>query len=270
MTQGPRDHPLRRVRAIAEDLADMMLGRACLGCGGRLPRGGPVCGACDARVPRTGSVLCLRCMQEGGEPRETAACGVGGCPRHGSGRLLLAGPAFEDPLDRIVRAFKYSGAREAHRWLAALLPEPPGKDTPAWREYLLVPVPLHPARRAWRGFDQARLLAETAGAAWGIPVAPALERRRDHPPQAKTGAGARRDNVRGVFALGPGAGRLLRARAVLLVDDVATTGSTLLEAAATLEGASPSWILSLAFAHGGLPDAAEPAFAAQVAPPPAV
>jgi predicted amidophosphoribosyltransferase len=249
---------------LAEHLADFLLGRACLGCGGGLPRGRAVCAACDARVPRTGVVLCLRCMQDGGGVIE-AARPSGGCPRHGSERLLLAGPAFEAPLDRIVRAFKYSGAREAHRWLAALLPEPPGRGTAAWREYALVPAPLHPARRAWRGFDQARLLAETAGAAWGIPVLHGLVRLRDTPPQARAGADARRENVRAAFDLAEGAARFLRHRPALLVDDVATTGSTLLEAASALEAASPSWILSLAFAHGGLPDAPEPASSTRVA-----
>lgn len=266
MNGAPRleSRAVRPVAALAEDLADFLLGRACLGCGGPLPRGRAVCAACDARVPRTGAVLCLRCMQEGSAASEGAR-GSGGCPRHGSERLLLAGPAFEPPLDRIVRAFKYSGAREAHRWLAALLPEPPGRGTPVWREYLLVPAPLHPARRSWRGFDQARLLAEIAGAAWGIPVLQGLERRRDTPAQARAGADARRDNVRAAFALAGGAARFLRSRPLLLVDDVATTGSTLLEAAAVLEEASPSWILSLAFAHGGLAGAPETASSTRVA-----
>ena len=262
MTPDPLGTP---IRAFAEDVADFLLGRACPGCGGALPRGRPVCDRCDARVPRTGAVHCLRCMQEGEPTPEAGARGAGGCPRHGSERLLLAGPAFEDPLDRIVRAFKYSGARATHRWLAALLPDPPAGGTPAGREYLLVPVPLHAARRAWRGFDQALLLAHAAGAAWGIPVATALERTRDHPPQARTGADSRRENVRGAFALVPGAERLVRGRAVLLLDDVATTGSTLLEAAATLEVAAPAWILALTFAHGGLADAPEPPSAARIA-----
>ncbi len=261
---------LAALRALGVDLVDALLGRVCPGCGGAAPRGRPVCDTCDGRVPRTGSVFCLRCMQESGGPGDAgpghASSPVGaGCPRHGAARLLIAGPRHEPPLDRVVHAFKYAGAREAYAWIADLLPEPPGRGTAVWREYVLVPVPLHPARLTWRGFDQARLLAETAGARWGIPVADALRRRLDHPPQARLGADRRRDNVRDAFALtGPGA-RMLASRPVLLVDDVATTGSTLLEAAAVLEMASPSWILSLAAAHGGLPGGAEPASAASVA-----
>jgi predicted amidophosphoribosyltransferase len=201
---------------------------------------------------------------DAGPERASPAAGSG-CARHGAARLLVAGPRYEPPLDRVVHAFKYAGAREAHTWIADLLPEPPGRGTAIWREYILVPVPLHPARLTWRGFDQARLLAATVGSRWGIPAFDALRRRRDHPPQARLGADRRRDNVRDAFTLTGRGARLLASRPVLLVDDVATTGSTLLEAAAALEMASPSWILSLAAAHGGLPGGAEPASAASVA-----
>ncbi len=256
------------------DLADAMLGRSCPGCGGAAPRGRPICDGCDARVPRTGSALCLRCMQERGgptvgEPASPASASTSpsrsGCERHGAERLLLAGPPYEPPLDRVMHAFKYAGAREAFGWIADLLPEPPGRGTSVWREYVLVPVPLHPARRTWRGFDQAKLLAETAGSRWGIPAVDALRRRLDHPPQARLGADGRRENVRGAFTLTGRGARLLASRPVLLVDDVATTGSTLLEAAAALDPAGPSWILSLAASHGGLPGGAEPASSASVA-----
>ena len=250
----------------ARDLADALLGRACPGCGALPTRGRPVCDACDASVPRTGVVLCLRCMQ-GTDAASTGAAHGNGCPRHGSERLLLAGPAYEPPLDRIVHSFKYSGARELHPWIASLLPEPPGRDSPVWREYAIVPVPLHPARRAWRGFDQAQLLAGTAAGRWGVFAARAIERRRDHPPQARMDAALRRENVRRAFALTPEGARLIRDRPVILVDDVATTGSTLLEAAESLAEAGPAWVLSLAACHGGLPGGPEIASAASVAAP---
>jgi predicted amidophosphoribosyltransferase len=270
--------------AWGRDLADAMLGRACPGCGGRTARGRPVCAACDALVPRTGTVLCLLCMRDhagsgGDEAAGSPAAGGGaapgrgrgsGCPRHGSERLLLAGPPHEPPLDRIVHAFKYAGARELHGWIAGLLPEPPGLDTELRREYAVVPVPLHPARRAWRGFDQARLLAETAASRLGLFSACALERRRDHPPQARLDAARRRENVCGAFALTAEGARLLRARPVILVDDVATTGSTLLEAAEAVSEVSPAWILALTASHGGASTAPETPSAAWVATPPGV
>ncbi len=255
-------------RAAAIDLADAFLGRSCPGCAGPTPRGRNVCDACDARVPRTGSAHCLLCLREGAiSGAEGAGASAGPCPRHGAARILLAGPSYEPPLDRVIHAFKYAGARELGAWIASLLPEPPARAEALWREYALVPVPLHPARRAWRGFDQARLLAELAGRAWGIPVLDALERGRDHPPQARLPRAGRLENVRDAFRLREESRPAVRDRPLLLVDDVATTGSTLLEAAAALESGAPSWILALSASHGGLDPSAEPSLHEEVAAP---
>jgi ComF family protein len=247
------------MRGLARDTVDFLLDRRCPGCVGPVSRGREVCDACEALVPRTGIVLCLSCMHA--DPAEENP--GGGCPAHGSRRLLLAGPPYEAPLDRIVAAFKYEGGRRLAPWLSALLPEPPSLGGAFSRECVLVPVPLHPARRSRRGFDQAMLLSQGASSRWGIPVVSALIRVRDHEPQARLDRERRHRNVRGAFRLAAPA--LVRGRPVLLVDDVATSGSTLLEAGATLEGAGPSWILSLAAAHGGLPGGSEPAPYASVA-----
>lgn len=230
----------------ARDLVDAMLDRRCPGCAGRIARDCEVCGECDARVARSGTILCLCCLH--GDPPDNPT-GGGACAKHGSRRLALAGPSYAAPLDRIVRAFKFEGARKIGPWLASLLPEPPSLDGGLAREAIVTPVPLHPARRARRGFDQALLLAEDASARWGIPIVPALRRVRDHDAQAGLDPSIRRTNVVGAFVCA--APTLVRGRAVLLVDDVVTTGSTLLAAAEALELAGATWILAFAAAHGG-------------------
>jgi ComF family protein len=246
-------------KAWARDLADAVLDRRCPGCADRAPRDREICGACDARVERTGIALCLACLRgdpPGTEPRAR------GCASHGSTRLVLAGPPYDATLERILRAFKYEGATRLASWIAELIPEPPARGLSIGREMILVPVPLHPAKRAARGFDQALLLAELVSRRWGIPVVPALERIREHPAQATLDATRRRVNVRGAFrCVDP---RAVDGRPVLLLDDVVTTGSTMLEAASALD-ARAAWILGLAAARGGDPEAPEPKAAGAVA-----
>src|SRR5258706_4573425 len=152
-TMGPMSIDLTRraTRDAATDLADMLLDRRCSGCGGSAPRDGEICPACDALVDRTGVALCLRCLHGDAIAPHVAR----GCPSHGSTRLLLAGPRFEPPLDRLIHAFKYEGVSALAPWVASLLPEPPELRGAMGREYVLVPISLHPARRAWRGYDQA-------------------------------------------------------------------------------------------------------------------
>ncbi|HEY6573192.1 MAG TPA: phosphoribosyltransferase family protein, partial [Candidatus Eisenbacteria bacterium] len=94
-----------------------------------------------------------------------------------------------------------------------------------------------------------------------------IERRRETTPQARLGSAERRANLDGAFRLRPGAAALARGRPILLVDDVATTGATLLSAARSLEEASPSWILALSAAHGGAPEGAQSSAHAKVAAP---
>ena len=251
---------LGMARAWGRDLVDALLDRRCPGCADRAPRESEICAACDARVDRSGVTLCLACLR--GDPPDPARQGTG-CVQHGSSRFVIAGPAYDPTLERILRAFKYEGATRLAPWIAALLPEPPGRGLPSWREMVLAPVPLHPSRRAARGFDQALLLAETASASWGIPVVRALERVREHPAQATLDAARRRVNVRGAFRCADP--RAIEGRPVLLLDDVVTTGSTLLEAAEPLRAAGAAWILALAAAHGGDSGAAEPPVTGEVA-----
>jgi len=247
------------MKALWRDLRDSFLDRRCPGCSGRVPRDREICDACDAAVSRSGIVLCLSCLRRA--PVEAGARGA--CPRHGSRRLVLAGPHYGPTLERIVRAFKYEGCRALAPWLASLLPDPPAGARPWDRESILVPIPLHPARRAARSFDQALLLADLLSRRSGIPVVEGLARIRDTAPQARLGPDRRHENIRDAFhATRP---ELIRGRPVLLLDDVVTTGSTLLEAADVLEGAGASWILAITAAHGGTDDPAEEAIQRAVA-----
>lgn len=93
----------------------------------------------------------------------------------------------------------------------------------------IVPVPLHAARRRARGYDQALLLAAVAARHTGVPLVPALHRIRGGSAQVRLDRLGRMANVRSAFVGTAGA---LRAGRIALVDDVATTGATLGDAAA--------------------------------------
>jgi ComF family protein len=146
---------------------------------------------------------------------------------------------FEYPVDEMIRKLKYHGAIEHARVFGVLLAAA-ARAREAALPRLLVPVPLHAARLTERGFNQAFALARYAGRMLEVPFAGALVRRvRDSPSQTALGIGARRANVRGVFAVaGPRAqARLVAAAHVAIVDDVVTTGSTVAELRAVLLGA---------------------------------
>lgn len=101
---------------------------------------------------------------------------------------------------------------------------------------VIVPVPLHVRRRRWRGFDQARLLADRVGAMAGIPVEHGLERVRYTTSQVSSSRQQRQTNMEKAFALAPGWTPNPETHYVL-VDDVYTTGATVGACAEVLEAA---------------------------------
>jgi ComF family protein len=98
----------------------------------------------------------------------------------------------------------------------------------------VVPVPLHRSRALQRGYDQAALLAGSVAGRTGLALRPALYRVRGSRPQVELDRAARAANVRRAFLAEAGSLRGLR---VALVDDVATTGATLADAAAAARAA---------------------------------
>ena len=91
-------------------------------------------------------------------------------------------------------------------------------------------VPIAPARRFRRGYDQDELLARALGSELGQPAVQTLRKIRNTPPQSGLGnISRRRANVLGAYrAVDPEA---LRGKRILLVDDIITTGATISECA---------------------------------------
>lgn len=109
---------------------------------------------------------------------------------------------------------------------------------------------MFPDREKKRGFNQAALIARRIGEIWKVPFCPALTRTRPTLPQAEKTAEERRRNLVGAFALASGLKvPALAGKTLCLIDDVATTGSTLDECAAVLMQVAPKRIIALVLAH---------------------
>ena len=105
----------------------------------------------------------------------------------------------------------------------------------------VIPIPLHPNRKAQRGYNQAELIGKAYCQASGLPLlAHGLCRVQDTLPQHQLGRVSRQDNLRHAFHAGSQLQTLCRRKAapieILLIDDIYTTGATMQTAAAALKG----------------------------------
>ena len=133
--------------------------------------------------------------------------------------------AYDDASRELVLGFKHGDRTQAApvfgRWMARA-----GAELLAEAD-LIAPVPLHWTRLFLRRFNQAALLAHEIGRAAGREVVPdLLVRRRRTASQGRRSRAGRALNVRGAFAPHPRRGARAEGRAVVLVDDVLTTGAT--------------------------------------------
>ncbi|MCP2015772.1 ComF family protein [Deinococcus sp. HSC-46F16] len=204
------------------DLLRALLPRPCPGCEAQLGRERGLCPACRAALrPRveTHSPLSPRPMPH----------------------LVTLGP-YRGVTRRAARALKFGGARD----LAGALGERLAAGVPPeWGVRAVVPVPLHASRERERGFNQAELLGQAIAAELGVPCVPALRRTRATAQQARLHAAERGANLAGAFQAD---GRRLPAGPVLLLDDVLTTGSTLIACRDALHaaGAGPVYFAVVA------------------------
>lgn len=218
----------------------------CRLCAARTGTGTPLCAACRADLPWI-TAACQRCARPLPPAQSLAVCGA--CqrqsPRFTAATALLR---YRPPADYLVRRLKFSGELA----LVPLLADPLAQRLAARAERLpelVIPVPLHPARRRARGFNQATLLARRVARILGIGVDARLCRRqRNTEPQSLLPAAMRRGNVRGAFRVAgmPGSGH------VAILDDVMTTGHTVEELTRVLQHAGVQRVEVWVIARAGL------------------
>ena len=222
----------------------------------------PLCVGCRALVGEPGS-LCATCWQAV-EFLDGPACECCGLPFEldpGPGTRCAACLAEPPVFDRARAVMRYDEASKGpilalkHADRLDLIPGFTRWLDRAGRAMLdeidvIVPVPLHALRLWARRYNQSAEMSRALGRMTAKPVAPlALVRVRATPSQGEMpSAKARRRNMRGAFRVPSGRRAAIEGKAVLLVDDVLTTGATVEACARALKraGAAKVHVLALA------------------------
>lgn len=150
-------------------------------------------------------------------------------------------------VQHLIKAAKYHGSKESARFL--------GRLTCHWvHEYgaevlkkctYIVPIPLHPRRRRQRGYNQCDLIAEVLGKCSDRLVRyDIIQRKRYTAQQARLSRQERLQNITDAFWVT----EEVKGAIIVLVDDVATTGATLDNAAKALKKAGARQVFALVVA----------------------
>jgi ComF family protein len=152
-------------------------------------------------------------------------------------------------LQHIIHSLKYSNKFLTGKFLGYVLSSHLKYKISEWKIDFIIPIPLHHLKKAERGYNQSFYIAKGLGKGLNIPVKEGfIKRKRFTESQTTMTLNERQKNIEGAFK---GKRNLnLEGKNILLVDDVITTGSTVLECGKVLlqAGANKVYAISVAIA----------------------
>jgi ComF family protein len=194
----------------------------------------PHCAAC-LRMLEKRTVVCTSCFDR---IQPVVSTTISITPSHTMRVFAISG--YEEPLKRMIVAKAWSDIVAASElgtllWEHTYLPNVPFD--------IIVPIPLHWTRYAWRGYNQAEEMAAIIARKSNKPLQHLLTRSRRTIFQSSLPTEKRPNNVRNVFSLtGKATRERYQGKHILLIDDLMTTGSTLKEAGKQLLHLKPASI----------------------------
>ncbi len=232
--------------SLKEKILDLLFPRRCAVCDGIAGRlGSAVCPVCRDKIIYIKEPCCMKCGKQL-KKEEKEYCGDCEKKKH----FYIQGTALYDygsMADSVFR-FKYAGRMEYALFYGKELYE----KRAAWLQMLqpdvLVPVPVHPARKRKRGYNQAELIARELSKWSGIPVNTKLIRRvKRTSPLKEQSYQERQNNLKRAFKMNQNDVKL---NTIVIIDDIYTTGSTIDEMARVLRASGINKVYFMALTIG--------------------
>lgn len=234
------------VKKINKSILDILFPVACISC---KRNGAWLCENCFFKIKKTTEQVCGVCERRITPDGRTCQ----ECKKKSSLDGLLTCASYkQNSIARTVHFFKYRFIDDLHIPLGNLMASVMQKtDTPL--PDLILPIPLHKRRLRWRGFNQSSLLARRLseellpGAIIRVEEDILIRNRYTTPQMGIKDYKHRQQNLNGAFLVSND--DLIKGKIILLVDDIATTGSTILECAKVLKNAGAKEVFAIVIAR---------------------
>jgi ComF family protein len=224
---------------MAFSFLDLLFPKRCVSCG-RL--GGYICSECFSKIKYIEKPICPVCQRQaiGGRTHP-------GCRNRYSLDGLVVACRYQGAVKVAIGKVKYKWVYDIGKILTDLL------VSSLWRyelpsQIILVPIPLHPKREKWRGFNQAKILGGSLAQEFKQPYDEALFRSKETKSQVGFKKQDRLENIKGAFDLIRGVD--VAGKNFVLIDDVYTSGATMAECAKVLKKARAKEVWAMAVALG--------------------
>lgn len=239
------------VKNIFKFILDVLFPIRCIGCA---KEGSWICQRCALQIPALEEHVCGICEKMVTPDGRTCI----DCKRKSAlDALVPAVPYNHSFVAKSVHFFKYRFVKDLHRDLGSLVAKSIRKtDLPI--PDLIIPIPLHPRRLRWRGFNQSGLLAAHVAKNLLPLTEISLEenlliRKRHTKSQMKIkDYSNRKQNIIGAFQVTRP--QTVQNKTILLIDDICTTGSTIFECAKVLKTAGAKEVYAAVIARQEIKD----------------
>lgn len=199
---------------------------------------------------------CEACGRPLADSNQGPLCAVCASPHKYQGNIIgprrldkfRAALSYDDRAAEAVLPLKYADRQDGVEGFARLMARAATELLPSNGKVLLIPVPLHRRRLRQRRYNQTGLLAGAIGRQMDLPVDyGSLKRIRATPSQKGASTNARIRHVAGAFEVRDS--EKIKNAHIILVDDVLTTGATMLSCARTLRKAGAKTVNGLTLAR---------------------
>lgn len=214
-----------------KNILDILFPRCCPVCGELIEEKQHICDICQGKLSYVTEPSCMKCGKQL-ITEEQEYCFDCTKRKHSYNRGFAVFN-YDDAMKKLIGDFKFRNKREYAGFLVDEAVKRHCGHIRAAAPDAIVPVPIHPTKRWYRGYNQAELLADGIGRQLSIPVLKdLLVRDRKTLPQKTLNDIERLQNLQKAFSFSNECcERYLRngniLKSILLVDDIYTTGSTM-------------------------------------------
>lgn len=221
-------------------ISELVFPQKCLLCG---KLNAWLCAQCEKKLPRAWYQICPECGLKAFNGQTHS-----GCLTKASLAGLYSPFFYKQGIKKLLRVYKFELVKQLQETITTLFLLELEKKRKLFaffqkEKYILAPLPLHPIKEKWRGFNQSSLIGEKLASELKLDYQSGFLRRIIFaPPQVGLSKGKREANIKNQFQ----ASSRAKGKNIILFDDVWTTGATLKEAGRELKlkGAGNVWGLT--------------------------